>query len=476
MANKEESIEKKHICCIGAGYVGGPTMAVIAYKCPDYIINVVDISDERISQWNGPLDKLPVYEPGLSEIIEKTRNKNLFFSTEIDSAIKKSNIIFMAVNTPTKTKGEGKGMAADLKHVEECAKKIALVSESDKIIVEKSTAPLGTAQKIKNTLTNFNNRLNFEVISNPEFLAEGTAIDDLLHPDRVLIGGDKSQSGVIAVNEIVKIYNHWVDKNKIITTNSWSSELSKLASNAFLAQRISSINSLSALCDISGAEIFEVAKAVGADSRIGNKFLNASVGFGGSCFKKDILNLVYLCNHYGLDEVGEYWHQVLKINDFQKQRFSSRIIKILGDNIKSKVVSIFGWSFKKDTNDSRESASIDVAKTLLDEGVNIKIYDPMVSKETILNDIIKTVSLNAQEQILKKITICDNIIDAAKYSNCIAILTEWDEFKSIDWTELSNLIDNELFIADGRNLINPNEIENLVNYISVGNTKLRNFD
>jgi UDPglucose 6-dehydrogenase len=477
MAIKEKIKKRKQICCIGAGYVGGPTMAVIAQNCPDYDVTVVDINKQRIKDWNGDLDKLPIYEPGLSEIVDRTRNKNLFFSNNIDQAIKNSEIIFMAVNTPTKKEGEGKGMATDLSFVEDCAKRIALNSESDKIIVEKSTAPLGTALKIKEILKTTKMSINFEVISNPEFLAEGTAIKDLQNPDRVLIGGEESKNGNKAVEVISRIYTHWVSKDKIITTNLWSSELSKLASNAFLAQRISSINSLSALCDVTGANIKQVSKAIGSDSRIGNKFLEASVGFGGSCFKKDILNLVYLCKYYGLEEVSDYWHQVVKINSYQKNRLVSRIIDYLNKDVINKNITILGWAFKKNTNDTRESASIDVATNLLQKGAKISIYDPMVSKKSILNDIEENLKTkNFEDNIISKykakIKICKSIIDASKNSECIAILTEWDEFKTIDWSVLSNNSSSPLFVADGRNILNIDQIRNKVDkYISVGNSK-----
>ena len=310
-----------NICCIGAGYVGGPTMAVIALKCPDIKVTVVDLNADRIATWNGPLDDLPIYEPGLAEVVQEARGKNLFFSTDIDKAIDEAQMIFMAVNTPTKTYGEGKGFAADLTFVEKCARQIAAVSTSDKIVIEKSTLPVRTAEKIKEVLISNTKGAHFEVLSNPEFLAEGTAIQDLFKSDRVLVGGDDTESGKAAVAALVSIYSNWIPKEKILTTNVWSSELSKLASNAMLAQRISSINSLSALCEKTGADIEEVSQAIGMDSRIGSKFLKSSVGFGGSCFQKDILNLVYLCKHYGLEEVAEYWHQVVKINDYQKNSF-----------------------------------------------------------------------------------------------------------------------------------------------------------
>jgi len=473
---------KTEICCIGAGYVGGPTMAVIAFKCPEYKVTVVDINKERIKAWNGDIDKLPIYEPGLKEIVKKTRNKNLFFSDDIDMAIQSSAIIFMAVNTPTKDYGEGKGMATDLTYVEECSKRIAKVSKFDKIVVEKSTAPIGTAEKIKKTLSSNNNNVKFEVISNPEFLAEGSAIDDLINPDRVLIGGDQTPSGREAIAVVTSIYSNWVSQEKIITTNLWSSELSKLASNAFLAQRVSSINSLSALCEESGANIQEVSKAVGADTRIGNKFLEASVGFGGSCFKKDILNLVYLCKFYGLDEVSEYWHQVIKINDYQKNRFASRIVTTLNGTVNNKVITLLGWAFKKDTNDSRESASIDIANYLLTEGAIINIYDPMVSNELIYDDLVnkfKSIGLDNEqiESKIDRVNIIDNIYKAAENTFCLSILTEWDEFKDINWSEIVKLTENPIFVADGRNIIEYELSDSLIDtYIGIGNPKIKKSD
>ncbi|MGB1972365.1 MAG: nucleotide sugar dehydrogenase, partial [Flavobacteriaceae bacterium] len=335
------------ICCIGAGYVGGPTMAVIAQQCPEITITVVDQNPDKIAAWNHhDLDFLPVYEPGLKEVIAETRNKNLFFSTAIAQAIDQAQMIFMAVNTPTKTEGEGAGMAADLSFVEACAMQIAQVSTTDKIVIEKSTLPVRTAEKIKAVLQTNTQGVHFEVLSNPEFLAEGTAIQDLYKSDRVLIGGDETPTGKAAIEALVSIYERWIPSTKILTTNVWSSELAKLASNAMLAQRISSINSLSALCEQTGAEIDELSTAIGMDHRIGPHFLKASVGFGGSCFQKDILNLVYLCQHYGLHEVAEYWHQVVKINDYQKERFAQKIIDAYDGDLKGKTIGILGRAFK----------------------------------------------------------------------------------------------------------------------------------
>ena len=433
----------KNICCIGAGYVGGPTMAVIALKCPDIKVTVVDLNEERIAAWNGPLEKLPIYEPGLSDVIAETIGKNLFFSTEVDKAIDEAEMIFMAVNTPTKLEGEGAGMAADLRYVESCTKNIARVSKTDKIIIEKSTLPVRTAEKIKEILDEQGNGVHFEILSNPEFLAEGTAIQDLFKSDRVLIGGDNSKSGQAAIKSLVDIYSNWIPKEKILTTNVWSSELAKLASNAMLAQRISSINSLSALCEKTGANIDELSKAIGMDHRIGAHFLKASVGFGGSCFQKDILNLVYLCKYYGLDEVAEYWHQVIKINDYQKNRFAQKIINYFGGDLKGKRISILGWAFKANTNDSRESAAIYVAEKLFNAGASLVVYDPQVNGSHILNDIknywAKSILKKELESSLKIATNIPNDVDA------YAILTEWEDFK--------NLVISKKPIFDGRNLL-----------------------
>jgi UDPglucose 6-dehydrogenase len=369
---------------------------------PDIKVTVVDLNQQRIEAWNSDdFDQLPIYEPGLKEVVKEARGRNLFFSTDVEKAIEESQIIFMAVNTPTKTYGEGKGFAADLTFVEKCARQIAAVSSTDKIVIEKSTLPVRTAEKIKEVLGSNTKGVNFEVLSNPEFLAEGTAIQDLFKSDRVLIGGDDTESGKAAVAALVSIYSNWIPKEKILTTNVWSSELSKLASNAMLAQRISSINSLSALCEETGANIEEVSKAIGMDTRIGSKFLKASVGFGGSCFQKDILNLVYLCKYYGLEEVAEYWYQVVKINDYQKNRFAKKIIKGLNGTVNQKKVTLLGWAFKKDTNDSRESAAIYVADILLEEGAELHIFDPMVKEARIHQDL--TILWEARNESKKEI-------------------------------------------------------------------------
>ena len=438
----------KNICCIGAGYVGGPTMAVIALKCPHINVTVVDANPDKIKAWNGPLDRLPVYEPGLAEVVKEARGRNLFFSDDIPGNIEKAEMIFMAVNTPTKTEGEGAGMAADLRYVEACAHDIAKYSKSDKIVIEKSTLPVRTAEKIKEILDENSTGIHFEILSNPEFLAEGTAIQDLFKSDRVLIGGDETESGQKAVQALVDIYANWIPKEKILTTNVWSSELAKLASNAMLAQRISSINSLSALCEKTGANIDELSKAIGMDHRIGPHFLKASVGFGGSCFQKDILNLVYLCKYYGLDEVAEYWHQVVKINDYQKNRFAQKIIDHFGGDLTGKRIAILGWAFKANTNDSRESAAIYVAEKLYKAGATLQIYDPKVTKKAILKDI--KYNWKNQEKLESKISVTSNSylnIDFDAY----AILCEWEEFKKLDQNKY-------LKVFDGRNVLISNKI------------------
>ena len=443
----------KNICCIGAGYVGGPTMAVIALKCPHIKITVIDSNPKRIDAWNGPFEYLPIYEPGLADIIKKTRGENLFFSVEKEDSIKKAEMIFMAVNTPTKTEGEGAGMAADLKYIVSCAEDIAKYSDSDKIIVEKSTVPIKTAEKIDQILKNYGEDIKFEILSNPEFLAEGTAINDMYYPDRVLIGGNETKRGQRAVKELVNIYSNWVPKEKIITTNVWSSELSKLASNAMLAQRISSINSFSALCEKTGADIEELSKAIGMDHRIGPKFLKASVGFGGSCFQKDILNLVYLCNFYGLEQVAKYWYHVVKINDYQKERIVNKAINEVKFLKREKKIALLGWAFKANTNDTRHSPSIDVFKKLFLENFHINIFDPKVKKEQILDDIEFSDS--------DKIKIFNSIEDAIQKVSGIIILTEWEEFKNFDWDILINEIHTP-FILDGRNILNENMLNSKI--------------
>jgi len=435
----------KNICCIGAGYVGGPTMAVIALKCPHVNVTVVDANPDKIKAWNGPLDELPVYEPGLAEVVKEARGRNLFFSDDIPENIEKAEMIFMAVNTPTKTEGEGAGMAADLRYIEACTRDIAKYSKSDKIVIEKSTLPVRTAEKIKEILEENSKGIHFETLSNPEFLAEGTAIQDLFKSDRVLIGGDETYTGQKAVKALADIYANWIPKEKILTTNVWSSELAKLASNAMLAQRISSINSLSALCEKTGANIDELSKAIGMDHRIGPHFLKASVGFGGSCFQKDILNLVYLCKFYGLDEVAEYWHQVVKINNYQKDRFAQKIIDHFGGDLTGKTIAILGWAFKANTNDSRESPAIYVAEKLYEVGANLEIYDLMVSKESIFRDIDFYWEASETEDLKPRISVLDSENELDLSIDAVAILSEWEAFKSLDFSRT--------IVFDGRGIL-----------------------
>ena len=455
------------ICCIGAGYVGGPTMAVIARQCPEITVTVVDISEERIAAWNDTnLYNLPIYEQGLAEVVAKVRNKNLFFSTEVDKAIQEADMIFIAVNTPTKTYGKGKGMAADLTYVEQCARRIAEVATSDKIVVEKSTLPVRTAEAIQTILEQSPHGSQFEVLSNPEFLAEGTAIEDLFKSDRVLIGGRRTPKGEQAVQALVDIYANWIPREKIVTTNVWSSELSKLVSNAFLAQRISSINSISALCEATCADVEEVATAVGKDSRIGSKFLKASVGFGGSCFQKDILNLVYLCQQYGLDEVADYWKGVITINDYQKNRFANRIQQALFNTVNGKKIAFWGWAFKKDTNDTRESAAIYVADQLLSEGAEIVVYDPKVSLPRMQMDLQTLLEYRGEtekeiNEKLAKLHSVDSAEAACTKAHALAVITEWDVFQAQDFETIYTQMEKPAFVFDGRKILNHNQLQSI---------------
>ena len=451
----------KNICCIGAGYVGGPTMAVIAQKCPYIKVTIVDINESRINAWNSAnFDELPIYEPGLAAVVKEARGRNLFFSTNVEQAIDEAEMIFISVNTPTKTYGEGKGMAADLKYIELCARQIAKVAKTDKIVVEKSTLPVRTASAIKEILTNTGNGVQYQILSNPEFLAEGTAIEDLFNPDRVLIGGDTTLVGQKAIQSLVEVYSNWVPKNKIITTNLWSSELSKLTANAFLAQRVSSINALSELCEKTGADVNEVAQAIGLDSRIGPKFLKASVGFGGSCFQKDILNLVYIAKSYGLDEVADYWEQVIIMNDHQKRRFAKNISTTLYNTVAGKKITFLGWAFKKDTNDTRESAAIFVADDLLNEQANIAVFDPKVNEKQILSDLDYLGSRLPNEN-QKQLKAFNNPYEACHQAHAIAVLTEWDEFKSYDWQKIYDQMLKPAFIFDGRNILDRKALEKI---------------
>ncbi len=460
----------KNICCIGAGYVGGPTMAVIAQKCPHIKVTVVDVNESRINAWNSSNDDdLPIYEPGLAEVVKEARGRNLFFSTNVEKAIDEAEMIFISVNTPTKTYGVGKGMAADLKYIELCARQIAKIAKSDKIVVEKSTLPVRTASAIKEILTNTGNGVQYQILSNPEFLAEGTAIADLFNPDRVLIGGDTSPEGQKAIHALVDIYSNWVTNDKILTTNLWSSELSKLTANAFLAQRVSSINALSELCEKTGANVNEVAQAIGLDSRIGPKFLKASVGFGGSCFQKDILNLVYIAKSYGLHEVANYWEQVIIMNDHQKRRFAKNISATLYNTVAGKKIAFLGWAFKKDTNDTRESAAIYVADDLLNEQATIAVFDPKVKVAQMWSDLDYLATRTPQEN-QQQLQAFENPYEACKEAHAVAVLTEWDEFKSYDWQKIYEYMLKPAFVFDGRNILDRDTLEKIgFVYKSIGN-------
>jgi len=447
------------ICCIGAGYVGGPTMAMIAKQCPDIQVHVVDLNQARIDRWNS--DELPVYEPGLDEVVKEARGRNLTFSTQVDAAISEANIIFIAVNTPTKSFGIGAGRAANLEFIEKCARQIAKCSKGHKLVVEKSTLPVRTAEAVKRILSSSANGATFDVLSNPEFLAEGTAVQDLLHPDRVLIGGES----IDAVERLAQVYGRWIPRERILTTNLWSSELSKLAANAFLAQRVSSINAISALCEATGADVDEVARAIGTDSRIGSKFLKSSVGFGGSCFQKDILNLVYLCEHFGLREVAQYWEQVVVMNDYQKRRFSERIVRTMFNTVSDKKIGIWGFAFKKDTNDTRESAAIHVCRDLLEERAKLAIYDPRVPESQIREELklafadsVGGLSDKHKKLIETNVTVVSDVYAAAKEAHAIAVLTEWDEFKTVDSARIFEDMRQPAFVFDGRNVIDRNKL------------------
>ena len=431
-------------------------MAVIAQKCPAINVTVVDINEKRIKDWNDPdVDKLPIYEPGLSEIVEEARGRNLFFSTDVEKAIDEADMIFISVNTPTKTYGIGKGMAADLKWIELCARQIAEVAKNDKIVIEKSTLPVRTAAALKDILDNTGNGVKYQILSNPEFLAEGTAIEDLKNPDRVLIGGDVDTSeGKEAMEALVNIYASWVPREKILTTNVWSSELSKLTANAFLAQRVSSINAISQLCEKTGADVNEVAKAVGMDSRVGPKFLQASVGFGGSCFQKDILNLVYIARTFNLQEVADYWEQVIIMNDHQKRRFAANMVQKMYNTVSGKKIALLGWAFKKDTNDTRESAAIYVADYLLNEQAEIVVYDPKVTAERIYADL-EYLGSRSNDANRQAVTVVKTSMEACQDAHAVAIMTEWDEFKHLDWKKVYDQMLKPAFLFDGRRLLEP---------------------
>ncbi len=453
-----------NILCIGAGYVGGPTMAVIAKNCPQHRVVVVDINAAKIAAWQS--DHLPIYEPGLKEIVLQARGRNLFFSTEIDRHIAEADIIFVSVNTPTKTFGEGAGRAADLQYWEKTARQILENSSSSKIVVEKSTLPVRTAEAMERILNSNGQGIHFDIVSNPEFLAEGTAIRDMENPDRVLIGGRETPSGQKAVQTIADIFSQWVPRERILTTNLWSSELSKLAANAFLAQRVSSINAISALCEKTEADIAQVAHAIGTDSRIGLRFLRASVGFGGSCFKKDILNLVYLCEHYGLHEVAAYWEQVVKLNEYQQARFVSNMVEAMFNTVAGKRIALFGAAFKAHTSDTRESPALAVCRALLEERADIVVCDPYALD-------------NARAdlgQAAEKVAFEPDPYAAAAGAHAIAVLTEWPQFAELDYPEIYRHMVKPAFIFDGRNTLDHQRLYELGFHVyAIGKPPLTHF-
>ena len=445
-------------------------MAVIAKNCPNINIEVVDINQDRINSWNNTdLSKLPVFEPGLSQIISNVRGQNLFFSNNIKNSIKEADMIFISVNTPIKEKGIGAGETSDLRWVESCARQISEYAEGHTIVVEKSTLPVKTAQTIEDILfSSDSNKKSFSVLSNPEFLAEGSAIKDLETPDRVLIGGNDKE----AMQSLNNIYLNWIPENKIIFTNLWSSELSKLSANAFLAQRISSINSISAICEVTGANINEVADAIGKDTRIGSKFLNSGPGFGGSCFKKDILNLVYLAKYYGLNEVADFWRNVVEINSWQQNRIYEVVVKKLFGNLANKKIAILGFAFKENTNDTRESPSIGICSNLLNEGAFLSIHDVKVSEATIKKNLENNL-LNVNdnfEEIKSNWEFQSDLYNAIANSHAVIILTSWDSYKNIDWIRVSSNVENPFWIFDTRSILSNDEIKNVgLNIWQLGN-------
>ncbi|KAB1201291.1 UDP-glucose 6-dehydrogenase 2 [Morella rubra] len=424
------------ICCIGAGYVGGPTMAVIALKCPSIEVAVVDISVPRITAWNS--DQLPIYEPGLEEVVNQCRGKNLFQHTNVEKHVSEADIIFVSVNTPTKTRGLGAGKAADLTYWESAARMIADVSRSNKIVVEKSTVPRELLFRTFLTLT--------------EFSLEGETPD-----------------GQKAVQALKDVYAHWVPEGRIITTNLWSAELSKLAANAFLAQRISSVNAMSALCEATGADVSQVSHAIGKDTRIGPRFLNSSVGFGGSCFQKDILNLVYICECNGLTEVANYWKQVIKVNDYQKNRFVNRVVSSMFNTVSGKKIAVLGFAFKKDTGDTRETPAIDVCKGLLGDKARLSIYDPQVTEDQIQREL----SMNKYDwdhpihlqpmspATVKQVSVVWDAYEATKDAHGICIVTEWEEFKTLDFQRIFDNMQKPAFVFDGRNVVNVKKLREI---------------
>ena len=437
----------RSICCMGAGYVGGPTMAVIADRCPEIQVTVVDLNAERIAAWNDPdLSQLPVYEPGLDGVVARARGRNLHFTTEVNAAIAAADMVFLSVNTPTKTRGVGAGQASDLRWIEACTRQVAAAACGHTIVVEKSTLPVRTAETVQTILAAAEQgsgeaTKTFSVLSNPEFLAEGTAIADLESPDRVLIGGQDSD----ALEALALVYGQWVPPERILRTNLWSSELSKLTANAFLAQRVSSINSIAALCETTGADVKEVARAIGSDRRIGSRFLQSGPGFGGSCFQKDILNLVYLCRHYGLAEVAQYWEQVVALNSWQQQRIARLVVQRLFNTVAGKQIALLGFAFKADTNDTRESPAIRIAKDLLEEGAQLSIHDPKVADEQIARDLTQPAGQGEASW-----HSCADPVEACRGADAVLILTEWRQFQTLDWGQVAAVMRRPAWLFDCR--------------------------
>ncbi len=453
----------KNIVCIGAGYVGGPTMAVIADRSPEIKVTVVDLNEERIGQWNS--DSLPVFEPGLHEVVMRRRGKNLFFQVVTPEILKEADIIFVSVNTPTKDYGHGAGMAADLRFWEKSARDILQHAKNGAIVVEKSTVPVKTAQAISRILHSGNEGKKFQVLSNPEFLAEGTAIKDLEEPDRVLIGGENSDEGRKAAENLAAVYAHWIPRERIVLTNVWSSELSKLIANAMLAQRVSSINAVSALCEKTNADVKEISKAVGLDDRIGKRFLDAGVGFGGSCFRKDILNLSYVCETYGLHEVASYWKQVVDMNDYQMDRFVRMVVENQFNTVAGKKIAIFGFAFKPDTNDTRDTPALPVSLGLLEERAHLTIHDPKALEEA-------KHDLRGAENVIFE----PDPYKAAEGAHALVFITHWKEFKELDYKRIYESMEKPAFIFDGRIFLDHKALFEMgFNVFSIGKQGLAHF-
>ena len=454
-----------NILCIGAGYVGGPTMAMIAKNCPEHSVNVVDINQERIECWNS--NDLPIFEPGLLEVVQQTRGKNLFFHTDIAGAIAEADIIFVSVNTPTKKFGEGAGKAADMQYWEKTARDILQnCRKPEVIVVEKSTLPVRTAEAMARILESGNSSTRFSVVSNPEFLAEGTAIQDLGNPDRVVIGGEENENGRKAAKTVAELYAHWVPRERILLTSVWSSELSKLVANAMLAQRISSVNSISALCERTEADITEVSRAIGMDTRIGAKFLQASVGFGGSCFRKDILHLSYLCEYYGLPEVADYWASVVRINEWQTDRFFQNILHELFNTLAGKTITMLGFAFKQDTGDTRDSPAIPLCEKLVGENARVRIHDP----KALENARIELKNLKGD------ISFVEDVYEAADGAHALALVTQWDEYRELDYEKIHQAMAEPAFIFDGRNHLDHDKLYGIgFNVFPLGKSPLKHI-